>query len=231
MPTLTPTAAVGATAKAAPMVSVDPARVRTDDDVKSFLDGSGLNGPFMADLLADILAHERCGAQLYRSVAGRTCSATLEQRYAEFGNETTEHVRILETLIGDLGGDPNYISPAARATEKSGSTLLESTFLLGGSLDPVTREQVMLEAVFLAETKDRANWHGLANLARTAEEGSARDALQAAVDQVESQEDEHLEWATSMRERLVAAQAKGPVVDKMRATADELASLLEQLLA
>jgi hypothetical protein len=45
---------------------------------------------------------------------------------AHFGDETTEHVETLEGLIAGLGGDPGYISPAARATEKAGISLLSS---------------------------------------------------------------------------------------------------------
>jgi hypothetical protein len=49
--------------------------------------------------------------------------------------EIVDGVEVLEELIAELGGDPGYVSPAARATEKAGSALLESTFLLG---DPWT---------------------------------------------------------------------------------------------
>jgi hypothetical protein len=105
------------------------------DEDEAFLANTGLNGPFVADLLSDMLAHERCGAQLYRSVADRTNNPILKQRYKHFGNETVEHVENLEGLIAGLGGDPGYISPAARVTEKAGIGLLESTFLLAGSVD------------------------------------------------------------------------------------------------
>ena len=46
-------------------------------------------------------------------------------------------MRLLEELItGATGGDPQYVSPAARATEKAGAGLVESTYLLAGSVDP-----------------------------------------------------------------------------------------------
>jgi hypothetical protein len=38
-----------------------------------------------------MLAHERCGAQLYRSVSPAD-SPVLRERYDRFGNETVEHV-------------------------------------------------------------------------------------------------------------------------------------------
>jgi len=153
MPTLIPTAAAGARSKPEDMTYVDPARTMRPDEDEAFLADTGLNGPFVADLLSDMLAHERCGAQLYRSVADRTNNPVLRERYKHFGDETVEHVESLEGLIAGLGGDPRYISPAARLTEKAGIGLLESTFLLAGSVDLMSQELVMLDAVLLAEAK------------------------------------------------------------------------------
>jgi hypothetical protein len=88
-------------------------------------------------------------------VAGRTADADLRQQYEHFGDETRDHVERLEQLIVASGGDAQYVSPSARATERAAAGLLESTFLLEGSLDPVTADLAMLEAVMLAEAKDR----------------------------------------------------------------------------
>jgi len=74
------------------MTYVEPARTMTPEENEAFLADAGLNGPFVADLLSDMLAHERCGAQLYRSVSQRTNSPVLRERYDRFGNETVEHV-------------------------------------------------------------------------------------------------------------------------------------------
>jgi len=138
MPTLIPTVETGARARPVDLTHVDPAGIMPPTEREAFLDGTGLNGPFVADLLSDMTAHERGGAALYRSVAGRTHNPVLKQRYTHFGNQTVEHVDVLETLVARLGGDPGYVSPAARATEKAGLMLVESTFLLGGSVDLMT---------------------------------------------------------------------------------------------
>jgi rubrerythrin len=230
MPTFTPTAATGATSKLAPMTYVDPTRVRSEAELQTFMADAGLNGAFVADTLSAMLAHERSGAQLYRSVAGRTHNPTLERRYTEFGAETEQHVAILEKLVASLGGDPRYVSPAARATEKTGSTLLESTFLLGGSLDVLTQELVMLEAVFLAEAKDHANWYTLSQLGQTLPEGQVAGAVEAAVQQVAPQEDEHLEWASEMRARMVSVQAHATDAPPADAPLDVQVSYVEGML-
>jgi hypothetical protein len=158
MPILTPTATAGARSIPAGMTYVDPAWQRPPDQRDAFLERTGLNSHFVADLLSDMLAHERCGAHLYMSVGQRTNNPVLRQRYEHFGHETIEHVDILERLVSRLGGDLRYVSPAARATHTADSMLLESTFLLEGSVDLMTQELVMLDAVLLAQAKDHANW-------------------------------------------------------------------------
>ncbi|MFP3901141.1 MAG: hypothetical protein ACLFXM_09805 [Acidimicrobiia bacterium] len=230
MATLTPTAATGARSTPVEMTYIDPARQIGDGEREGFLEGSGLNGAFVADLLSDMTAHERAGAMLYRSVAQRTHNPVLEERYRHFGDETTEHVDVLEGLIGELGGDPGYVSPAARATEKSGLGLVESTFLLSGSVDLMTQELVMLDAVLLAETKDQANWAALSTLAGELPDGDVRAAFQRAIDQVVPREDEHLAWARDMRARLIRTQAKSGTMAKMGAKAEEMIARIRGLL-
>jgi len=230
MATLTPTTASGATAAVGPMVYVDPARVHPPTTFEELIGDSGLNGPFIADLLSDMLAHERAGSHLYRSVHGRTLNPVLESQYEHFGEETQEHVATLEDLIATLGGDPQYVSAAARATEKSGTGLVESTYLLGGSVDALTRELVMLEAVFLAEAKDHANWEGLGQLAPLLPD-AARDPVAAAVEKVKTQEDEHLTWARKTRGQLVMLQAETPAPPPAITPPDELIERIQQMLA
>jgi rubrerythrin len=229
MPTLIPSAATGARSEPQEMTYVDPARTMTPEEGEAFLADAGLNGPFVADLLSDMLAHERGGAQLYRSVSQRTNNPVLRERYEHFGNETVEHVEILEALIAQLGGDPRYVSPGARATEKAGMGLLESTFLLSGSVDLMTQELVMLDAVLLAEAKDHANWSCLAGMVDDLPAGNVRDAFQAAVDEVEVQENEHLQWAQDMRCQMVSFQATSAPDPSRAGNAQEAVARIEAL--
>lgn len=231
MPTLVPTADTGARAVPEGLTHVDPARLMPVSEKQAFLDGTGLNGPFVADLLSDMTAHERGGAALYRSVAGRTHNPVLKQRYEHFGHQTVEHVEVLETLIARLGGDPGYVSPSARATEKAGTSLIESTFLLGGSVDLVTQELVMLDAVLLAEAKDHANWSGLSHLVDTFPEGELRSAVREAVERVEPEEDEHVGWAQDIRTKLIGAQVSSSAVQSMTAKAEEVVARIQGLFS
>jgi rubrerythrin len=231
MPTLIPTADKGARSEPSGLTHVDPARLLLPTEKEAFLADTGLNGPFVADLLSDMTAHERGGAALYRSVGARTHNPVLKQKYSHFENQTVEHVDVLETLVARLGGDPGYVSPSARATERAGLSLIESTFLLGGSVDLMTQELVMLDAVLLAEAKDHANWAGLSELVSAFPEGELRSAVQEAVERVEPEEDEHLGWAQDMRTKLISAQVKSGAMQTVTAKAEEMVARIQGMFS
>jgi rubrerythrin len=203
------TKATGGLTVVTDMTFVAPEQAMPEEELAGFLPGSGLDGPFMADLLSQFLAHEQAGFHLYRVVAGLTQDEQLRARYEEFGAETESHIRILEDLITQVGGRPGYVSPAARLTEAADGKLVEGIVLLAGSADVMTRELAMLESVVLAETKDHADWSLLAALTEQLPEGDVKQAFAAAVREVEPQEDDHVGWATSTWEQMVLAQATG----------------------
>ena len=221
-PALTPTYDTGARGKPMTYVSISPGREVDDDALAAMLPDLGLNTPFVADIMSAVLAHERCGRHLYRSVAGRTLNPLLRSKYEEFGDETQRHAEILEGLITAMGGDPQYVSPAARATEASDTKTLESTFLLSGSVDVMTAEMVMLDAVLAAEAIDHANWVAMAALAPQLPAGDLADRFRAAVDEVLGEEDKHLEWARETRTQMITLQASSATMTKVAAKAEEM---------
>jgi hypothetical protein len=228
---LTPTKADGAVSQASPILYVEPDRQVTPAVLETMFAGTALNAPFVADLLSAMLTHERCGRHLYRSCEGRSNNPVLQAKYREFGGQTERHVEILEGLIGAAGGNPNYVSPHARAVEAMNSYLLQSTFLANGPLDPMTAEMSLLDAVFLAETIDHANWSSLRDLTMTMEEGGLREAFLAAVDEVEGEEDEHVGWARETRATLTLLQAHSSVVIEAGAEDDELVARVRNWFA
>src|SRR3546814_14087284 len=118
MPTLTPTKDTGGTAKASDVVYVEPERTVTDADLAKMIDIDGANAAFAAALLSACLAHERCGTNLSRSVAGRTNNAILKAKYAEFGDEPLRHLGIPEDTVASPGGPPRPLPPPARAVTR-----------------------------------------------------------------------------------------------------------------
>lgn len=223
MPILTPTKDTGATTKPNEMPYVEPSRQVTDEMLAEQMDlPDGLNSAFIADLLSGMLTHERCGRHLYRSVAERTNNPMLKGKYKDFGKETERHAEILEELITSLGGNPAYVSPMARAIEGTDTHTLQATFLLSGSVDVMTQETAMLDAVFLAESMDHANWELLGKLRDQMPDGNAKDAVADAVAKVEPDEDEHLEWARKTKARMVELQATSSVGAAATMKAEEM---------
>jgi len=188
------TNATGAKTMPIGMTVAQPERQTAGSELTDFAADADVKSVFFANLLSAFTAHERCGAQLYRTAAGMTQFPEWRDKYEEFLEQTEDHVRILSELIEELGGDPMYVSPQARMAEFQGAKLMEPA-LLAGSVDNMTMELTMLEAVLLAEWKDQANWKLLRALADRLPDSAPAQAIRRAVEQVEEQEDEHVRWA------------------------------------
>jgi rubrerythrin len=222
MPTFTPTKDSGAAAQPAEVRYVDPAARVTTAALEAIMPNESINSVFVADLLSGMLAHERCGVHLYRSVAGRSNNPMLKGRYEEFCRETEHHVDVLERLVARVGGNPNYVSAQARAVEAMDSKLVDATYLGSGALDPMTAEMAMLDAVFLAETMCHTNWELLSKLSESIADDTTRSTFREAIDEVEEQEDQHLEWAKSTKARMIQMQAQSSLGTTVGLKAEEV---------
>lgn len=231
MPILTPTKATGGTTKAFPGIYAEPEQLVTDQALAAAMPDTGLDNAFVADLLSAMLTHERCGRHLYRSCETRTNNPGLQAKYQEFGVETEHHVEVLETLIAGMGGNPSYLGPMARAVDGTDVSVLQSTFMLRGSVDIMTAELVMLDAVLLAESMDHANWQLFVILAAQLPVGELQDQFAAAGREIEPQEDEHLTWAKSTKEQLAMLRASNISGASATATPDELLAGVQSWLA
>jgi rubrerythrin len=228
--TMIPTYDTGARTMPLSMTVCEPERAVTGEALEEqVLPGSGLNVPFIAGTLSAFLAHERAGATLYRVAAEHSENPELVEKYREFGRETDEHIAIYEQLITDLGGDPQYVSPAARMTEQFGSKLLEGPVLIAGSVDLVTLETAFLEAVVLAEHRCHDNWQLLARMAESLPDG-ARQLVEAAVAEVEPQEDEHIQWAADTWMQLALTNAEQPAAAGMMGLVERAANKVKDAL-
>jgi hypothetical protein len=59
-----------------------------------------------------------------------------------------------------------------------------------------------IENIILAETKDHADWELLGKIARQTDDAKILDVLNAAVSEVEPEEEEHLQWTQEQFSRL-----------------------------
>ncbi|HZG94967.1 MAG TPA: hypothetical protein VEZ46_09655 [Mycobacteriales bacterium] len=101
----------GGMLKPGPMLTVAPDREQTDDALSGVAAGSGLNAPFVADLLSACLMHERMGVPLFRSLGAMTANPALQPMFAQYRQETEQAVAVWEQLVTSIGGDPQYVSP------------------------------------------------------------------------------------------------------------------------
>lgn len=221
MTTLTPTFADGATTLPMLMTVPDPRREVSEQQLDEFLADSGMNGSFLAGFLSQTLAHERCGVHLARSLTERTHNPVLKAKYKAFAGKGLTHVEVLEQAVTDMGGDPNYVAPIARAVEGADDAALYATFKLAGSLDLMTREAVMLDTFLLASTRSHENWSTLQDLVAKLPEGVQRDTLHTAVESCEDDKDDQLAWAKDMRKKMIEAQATGKATATVGAKAEE----------
>jgi hypothetical protein len=231
MTVITPTNEDGATSVSTLMTEVPPSQTMDPTVLQMFAAGSDLNGPFLADALSAFLAHEQCGVHLYRVVAGASANPVLQAKYTKFLGQTERHVAILERLISTLGGSPYYVSPAARLVHSMNTGMLQGVVLATGSADPLVREIAMLEAVMLAETKDHADWHLLAGLVDEVPDGLVRDALAAAVQEVEPEEDDHVGWTHDMWTKISMLQAKSSMTMKLADFTEKAMASLRRAIA
>jgi rubrerythrin len=230
MPTMTTKETGGLAPLMTPTSFSAPECAMRPEALEQFLAGTGMNPMFMADLLSSFLAHEQCGYHLYRSAISLTNNPILKGKYEEFCAETEEHIRIFEELIAGCGGQPGYVSQTARLVEATDSKIHEAAILLPDGADEATLDLVILEAVVLAETKCHADWTLVQKLTEEMPKGEARAAFQAAVDQVEEQEDEHIRWARDTWENMILLQARSTLVQKGVAMAEKAMHKVKDIL-
>jgi rubrerythrin len=231
---LTPTKERGAQTKAMAGMSVTAdaeMTVSQNDQLLGIARRDGVNGDFVSDVLSAVLTHERCGTHLYRSCAARSLNPMLQAKYRSFGADTERHVAVLEELIRSAGGNPAYVSPSARMVQVMDTKMVESTYAVSGSVDLMTAEMAMLDAVFLAETMDNANWVLLERLTPMLPEGALRDGIEAAVAEVRAEEEEHLSWVLETKERLVLLQARTDLAAVASMKAEELVARIRNWFA
>jgi rubrerythrin len=153
----------------------------------------------LVDLLGARLAFERGGVRLYDALIGKYDGyggfqgGPDRRDLVHIRDEEHAHMRMLERMIGELGGDPTAVTPSANreaiASRGVGDILADPrTSLLDG-----------LEVIVIAELTDHEQWVGLVEVARDMNrEDLARPFIAA-----QSTEDEHLSkvraWISSGR--------------------------------
>jgi rubrerythrin len=143
------------------------------------------------ELLLQSLEHEMGGVKLYEAAVKAAQNADLKEEWQKYLKQTTHHVEVLQQVFKTLGLDPREQSPGRLIVHSMGKSLLEAVQKAMSTGDLVAAELVACECVVLAETKDHLDWELIGAAARKLK-GEEKKVLQAACDEVEDEEDEHL---------------------------------------
>jgi hypothetical protein len=211
------------------MLEARPELVVSDADLTEVAPGTGLNGPFLADLLAAAAAHENDGKNLFQALGHRTANPMLQGKYKQFREESVVAVQTYEQLATRLGAPIRYISPAARMTEAIDGKLLEA-FQLSGSADPLVLELKGVEAVLMAATLCVANVAIFDQIAAGLPDGDAKAAFEELLPPLRDAGERHLEWAASTQASMVTSQAGSRLVQSALGVAETVVGKIKDAL-
>jgi rubrerythrin len=149
-----------------------------------------MNRPRLEELLGQALETEMGGQLVYDTALKCARNEELREEWEKYGQQTARHAQILRSVLQNLGIDPERETPGRRIVREKAQTLVEA---METALDeaPDAAEIVAAECVVDAETKDHMNWELLGEVAKKLT-GNEREVIEAAHDEVEDEEDEHL---------------------------------------
>jgi len=142
------------------------------------------------ELLQQMLETELGGVKVYETALTCVLNDELKEEWQKYLEQTERHVEIVSSLMSALGVAPAE-TPGREVVRHIGGSLVAAMKLAKGTAPPEAAEIVACECVVHAETKDHANWE-LLTLYAEAARGAEKKTLQAALDEVEDEEDEHL---------------------------------------
>jgi len=145
----------------------------------------------IAELLSQALETEKGGVLVYEAAIGAAQNPELKEEWQKYLQQTQRHVEIMQGVISAFGLDAEAMTPGAEIVKLKGEALVESIKKAQEGGDPAAAELVAAEAVVDAETKDHQNWELMSELLKSLS-GEKKEALAAAVKEVEEQEDKHL---------------------------------------
>ena len=145
----------------------------------------------IAELLYQALETEKGGVQIYETAVRCAVNADLKEEWAKYLEQTEHHVEIVEGLFETFGLDPETDTPGRLVVRHIGESLVGAIEMAMDAGNADAAQIVAAECIALAETKDHLNWELLGRLAKKLT-GDEAKALQAAHDDVEDEEDEHL---------------------------------------
>jgi rubrerythrin len=142
-------------------------------------------------LLLQSLEHEMGGVKVYTAALECAVNADLKKEWQNYLEQTRTHVTTLEGVCRALKIDPARELPGRVVVRTVGNALVDAMKQAQSAGDRAAAEIVAAESVVLAETKDHLDWELIGKCAEQLT-GAEAEAVKAAYDKIEDQEDEHL---------------------------------------
>jgi hypothetical protein len=145
----------------------------------------------LKELVLQALHHEKGGVLIYQTALECAVNPDLREEWEKYLEQTQQHLTALIGVCTSLNLDPGEMTPGCKVVEHTGKSLVIAMKMALAVGDAAAAELVACDCVVLAETKDHANW-GLLGECAKALKGPGGQALLAAYEEIEEQEDEHL---------------------------------------
>lgn len=143
------------------------------------------------ELLYQALETELGGVQVYKTAIRCTVNEDLREEWQGYLEETENHVRIVGQVFEEIGLNPEIETPGRAIVRFKGQSLIQAMEMALEKGDKAAAQLVAAECVVDAEIKDHANWELIGEVAKELK-GPRAKVLQAAYEEVEEEEDEHL---------------------------------------
>jgi len=150
-----------------------------------------MNREQLVELLYQSLETERGGIRIYETAVGCAQNDDLKKEWKKYLDQTENHVQVVRGMFGELGLDPETETPGRNVVRHIGESLVKAMEMALASGEPEAAQLVAAECVVHAETKDHLNWELLGQVAKKSK-GEEKKILEAAQEEVEEEEDEHL---------------------------------------
>jgi rubrerythrin len=144
----------------------------------------------LGELLHQMLETEMGGVEVYETALECAVNDDLKKEWSEYLEQTKQHEQIVRELFDKLGLSEEE-TPGRNVVRHIGESLVKAMMMAKEAGVPEAAELVACECVVFAETKDHLNWELLSKYAEQAE-GQEAEALTAACEKVEDEEDEHI---------------------------------------
>ena len=153
-----------------------------------------INERQVEELVLQALETELGGVQVYETALRCVQNDDLREEWQEYHEQTQRHVEVVQELCQELGIDAEKETPGRAVVRHIGESLVAAMeqALKDGQGDAA--QLVAAECVTLAETKDHQNWSLIGELCDALEQAvdPRCEAVEAAFEEVEDEEDEHL---------------------------------------